>query len=119
VVLATNMRGNIDDALTRRIDVFVDFPMPDLPARRRLWELALARAPYLGADAAHVAERFALSGGSIQSAGVAAAYQAAAEGRSIERVDLMRAARDEMAKSGKVAGRVELGEHYDELAGQA
>ncbi len=119
VVLATNMRGNIDDALTRRIDVFVDFPMPDLPARRRLWELALARAPYAGADAAHVAERFALSGGSIQSAGVAAAYQAAAEGRSIERVDLMRAARDEMAKSGKVAGRVELGEHYDELAGQA
>ncbi len=28
-VLATNLRSNIDDAFTRRLDVIVDFPIPD------------------------------------------------------------------------------------------
>ena len=51
-VLATNLRANIDDAFTRRLDVIVDFPVPDAgPApdpvgpvpraarapRRRIW----------------------------------------------------------------------------------
>ena len=54
-------------------------------------------------------------GGSIQSVALAAAYQAASQGRAIVLLDLLRAARDELAKSGKVAGRVELGEHYEAL----
>ena len=31
-ILATNLRSNIDDAFTRRLDVVVDFPMPDARA---------------------------------------------------------------------------------------
>jgi hypothetical protein len=119
VVLATNMRNNIDDALSRRIDVFVEFPMPDAQARRKLWIAALANAPYDPADIAHLAHRFAISGGSIQNAALAAAYEAAAESRSITLMDLLRAARDELAKSGKVAGRVELGDHYDALMAES
>ncbi|MGA2395340.1 MAG: ATP-binding protein [Candidatus Lustribacter sp.] len=119
VVLATNMRNNLDDALSRRIDVFVDFPMPDVGARRRLWKIALARAPHDPGDIERVAQSFALSGGGIQNAALAAAYDAAAEARSIMLVDLLRAARDEFAKSGKVAGRVELGDQYAVLAGDA
>jgi hypothetical protein len=34
-------------------------------------------------------------------------------------LDLLRAARDEFAKSGKVAGRMELGDHYDALVGES
>jgi len=115
VVLATNMRNNIDDALTRRIDVFVDFVMPDPAARRRLWTLALARAPHHPADVDRVAERFALSGGSIQNAALSAAYEAASQSRTIVLLDLLRAARDELAKSGRVAGRFELGDAYTAL----
>src|SRR5699024_4922390 len=29
LLLATNLRANIDDAFTRRLDVVVDFPVPD------------------------------------------------------------------------------------------
>jgi hypothetical protein len=115
VVLASNMRRNLDEALTRRIDIFVDFPLPDVSARRRLWQIALARAPHDQADVEQIAVRCALSGGSIQSVALAAAYQAASQGRAIVLLDLLRAARDELAKSGKVAGRVELGEHYEAL----
>jgi adenylate kinase family enzyme len=119
VVLATNLKNNLDDALSRRIDVFVDFPMPDAAARRTLWTLALAAAPHEPADLDRVAERFVLSGGAIQSAALTAAYEAAAESRSILLLDLMRSARDQFAKSGRVAGRVELGDHYDALAGDS
>ena len=41
VVLATNLRSNIDDAFLRRIDVVVDFPSPDAATRRRLWRALL------------------------------------------------------------------------------
>src|SRR4051794_2723212 len=39
-ILATNRTGNIDDALGR-IDVIVDFPMPDEAARKELWRKLL------------------------------------------------------------------------------
>jgi len=115
VLLATNILSNIDEAMLRRIDVLVEFPMPDIPARRKLWEIALADAPLEDADSDLIAERFALSGGAIQSAALTAAYEAAAEDRRIGMLDLLRAARDEMAKSGRIAGRMELGDHYDAL----
>lgn len=118
VVLATNMRNNLDDALSRRIDIFIDFPMPDVDARRKLWNIALARAPHDPADVERAAQRFALSGGGIQSAALAAAYEAAGESRSVLLLDLLRASRDEFAKSGKVAGRMELGDHYDALVSE-
>jgi hypothetical protein len=84
-----------------------------------LWQAALARSPHEPDDVERLAERFALSGGGIQNAALSAAYAAAAEARSITLLDLLRSARDEYAKSGKVAGRVQLGEYYAVLAGDA
>ena len=43
-ILSTNLRSNIDDAFTRRLDVVVDFPMPDPDLRRQLWEQCLSVA---------------------------------------------------------------------------
>ena len=40
-VLATNLRHNIDPAFVRRMDFVVDFPLPDEPRRRELWQLHL------------------------------------------------------------------------------
>ena len=115
VMLATNMATNIDDALVRRIDVKVEFPMPDVPAREALWRRALARAPVSGVDIADLARRLPLAGGGIQGAALAAAYRAAAEDRPILALDLIRAARDELAKTGRIAGRIELGNEYATL----
>lgn len=119
VVLASNMRNNLDDALSRRIDVFVDFTMPDVSSRVRLWEMALADAPQNEVDARLLAARFTISGGAIQNAALTAAFAAAADGRAVTMLDLVRAARDELSKSGKVAGRMELGEHYDVLKAES
>ena len=41
IILATNMRGNIDDAFLRRMDAVVEFPFPTAEYRLRLWELLL------------------------------------------------------------------------------
>ena len=40
-ILTTNLRTNVDDAFTRRLDAIVDFPMPEEDDRRRLWEANL------------------------------------------------------------------------------
>jgi hypothetical protein len=114
-ILATNMIANIDDALVRRIDVRIEFPMPDAIARETLWRRALARAPVDGVELRDLAARLPLAGGGIQSAALAAAYRAASEDRAIVALDLIRAARDEFAKMGRVAGRIELGNEYAEL----
>ena len=37
-ILTTNLRANLDDAFLRRLDALVDFPTPDEPSRRLLWE---------------------------------------------------------------------------------
>src|SRR5207244_1435873 len=41
-ILTSNLRANIDEAFTRRLDAIVDFPMPEAPDRRRIWQLYLA-----------------------------------------------------------------------------
>ena len=41
-VLATNLRANIDDAFTRRLDAIIDFPAPTPDLRRSLWSRCLA-----------------------------------------------------------------------------
>ena len=40
VILASNLRENIDPAFTRRFSIVVHFPRPGLDARRRLWRRA-------------------------------------------------------------------------------
>ena len=40
-VLATNLRANIDEAFTRRLDAIIDFPAPTPDLRRALWRQCL------------------------------------------------------------------------------
>ena len=41
-LLTTNLRANIDEAFTRRLDLVVDFPFPDPAQRLALWRHSLA-----------------------------------------------------------------------------
>ena len=79
-VLATNLRANLDDAFTRRLDVVVDFPMPDEAQRpRAVGSLPRpAAAPRRTTSTwASAPSAFELSGGNIRSAALTAAYLAA------------------------------------------
>ena len=83
-VLATNLPGELDEALARRILVRVRFPEPDREARAAIWRQHMpASAPVEdGVDVDALAERFEISGGYIKNAvlgAVAAAVHEAAE----------------------------------------
>jgi predicted nucleic acid-binding protein len=83
-ILATNLRGNLDPAFSRRLSFIVHFPDPDVPTRSRLWRSHLARLGEIDAadpiDADHLAAAVELTGGDIRNIVVAAGYDAAIEG---------------------------------------
>jgi SpoVK/Ycf46/Vps4 family AAA+-type ATPase len=120
MVLATNLRANLDAAFTRRMQFIVEFPMPGRAERQLLWERNLPgpewRDPDL--DVAMLAERFRFAGGNIRNAAVAAAHLAADEQAPVGPHHLAKALYRELEKSGLPRGRPELGplaEHVEEL----
>jgi AAA+ superfamily predicted ATPase len=103
-VLATNLRANLDDAFTRRLDMIIDFPVPDEAARLALWRRCLAPpAPVLGElHLDHYARAFTLSGGNIRSAAITAGYLAAEVGSPIGATQLTAAIEQEFRKLGRL-----------------
>ncbi|MFB6528840.1 AAA family ATPase [Streptomyces sp. NPDC056399] len=104
-VLTTNLRANIDDAFTRRLDVVVDFPFPDPEQRVSLWHSCLAGTPRTADVAEEItrcAEEFELAGGAIRSAAVTAGYLAAARGSAVTGEDVRAGARREYRKAGRL-----------------
>jgi ATPase family protein associated with various cellular activities (AAA) len=113
-VLATNLRANIDDAFTRRLDAIVDFPVPDADLRRRLWDQCLG--PYVprgdDLDLEFCARAFELSGGSIRSVVVTAAYLAADAAVPVGMAELITAVQREYRKLGRLLLEREFGAYY-------
>ncbi|MEV6885910.1 ATP-binding protein [Streptomyces sp. NPDC051135] len=102
-LLTTNLRANIDEAFTRRLDLVVDFPFPDAEQRLALWRHGLSRVPTAdGIDPEPLAREFELAGGSIRSAVVTAAYLAAGRDDTVTADDLLEGARREYRKAGRL-----------------
>jgi hypothetical protein len=116
-ILATNLRANLDEAFTRRLDSLVDFPEPEAEYRRRLWERSLGTTMPRDADLdlAFLAESFKLSGGAIRNIAVAAAYAAAEANRPLDMGDLVRATQREYMKLGRMVVESEFGPYYQFL----
>jgi len=118
-ILTTNLRSNLDEAFTRRLDAIVDFPVPEEDDRRRLWEKNLR--PELprsdDIDLAFLARAFRLSGGNIRNIAVAAAYLAAAGDRVVGMADLIRATEREYRKLGHLCVPAEFGPYYPLIGG--
>lgn len=120
-ILTTNLRSNLDEAFTRRLDAVVDFPVPEEEDRLRLWERHLPpgvpRADDL--DLPFLAQRFRLSGGNIRNVSLAAAYLAAAAGRSVTMADLILGMATEYRKLGRLCVEAEFGRYHHLVAGSA
>ncbi|MEA2633932.1 MAG: hypothetical protein QOH92_699 [Chloroflexota bacterium] len=116
-ILATNLRANLDEAFTRRLDALVDFPEPEDEYRRRLWERSLGTTMPREAnlDLDFLARAFKLSGGAIRNIVVAAAYAAAEEQRPMSMADLIRATQREYLKMGLLTVESEFGAYYQLL----
>jgi SpoVK/Ycf46/Vps4 family AAA+-type ATPase len=80
VILASNLKDNIDGAFTRRFQVIIKFPRPLAAERRRIWEVAFPRHAALedGVDF-DVLARLDLTGAGIAGIARTAALLAAAQ----------------------------------------
>lgn len=104
VILATNLKANIDDAFARRFQSSVHFSLPDQAQRLRLWQGMFSNATLLSADVDLVmlSEKYALSGGAITNAVRYAAIQAARMAREeIVHSDLVKGITRELIKEGR------------------
>ena len=100
LVLATNLRNNIDAAFVRRMDFVVDLPLPDVESRRELWELHLpTRRLARGHRPRRLAHLYPIPGAWIRNAAIAAAFRAAATDRAIGQDDLVTSVRREYEKA--------------------
>ena len=117
VLLATNFVSNIDAAFIRRIQIRVDFPVPDEEARLAIWHSLLQRpAPITDdVDTEFLAKKFETTGSEIKNIVLTAAFLAAADGSEITMGRLVRALAIEYAKMDKILSAKELGEYADEL----
>ncbi|HRO45281.1 ATP-binding protein [Agriterribacter sp.] len=83
IILATNMKGNIDDAFLRRFNAILKFPFPDAGERAQIWERSFpenivfvaepesipgngaGRVEWENAGLFNIVKKYELSGGSI------------------------------------------------------
>jgi hypothetical protein len=69
VILASNMKGNIDDAFIRRFHSVIHFPMPRPVERQRIWKNAFSPLATLEdrIDLGRLSEKYELAGGTIMN----------------------------------------------------
>ncbi|MFB7910661.1 ATP-binding protein [Kitasatospora sp. NPDC056076] len=116
-LLTTNLRANLDEAFTRRLDVIAEFPLPDRAQRRLLWDRCLGPALPRGddLDLDYCAEHFELTGGSIRACAVSAAYLAAGAGTPLGMAQLVAAVVGEYRKLGRLVLESEFGPWLERL----
>lgn len=117
-ILTTNLQENIDEAFLRRFGAVIEFPMPNIDARRELWGRAIPehapRADDLDLDT--IARQFILAGGNIVSAAINACILASAAHESVGMKHVVESVAREMVKMGKQVSRVHFGEFFDYVA---
>lgn len=118
VIIASNLRQNIDEAFMRRIHVVVEFPFPEADARHRIW-MGMFPPGVLHPPEEEIrdlAKRFRTPGGGISNIVVDAAFRALADAGKNGPVITLRhlvlgIARD-YQKMGKPITKGEFGETF-------
>jgi len=106
VILASNLRDNIDDAFARRFESVIYFPMPRAEERLRLWRQGFSAKAQLdrSVDLDALSRERPLSGGAIMNVIRFASLQALKGGsRAITGEDLQLGIQRELAKEGKAS----------------
>jgi SpoVK/Ycf46/Vps4 family AAA+-type ATPase len=88
VILATNMKQNMDEAFLRRMRFVVHFPFPDEAMRLAIWKDIFPKESPVDArvDFIWLAKRLKITGGNIKNIAIRAAFLAADRLRSETRV---------------------------------
>jgi SpoVK/Ycf46/Vps4 family AAA+-type ATPase len=116
VILASNFRKNIDEAFLRRLHFIIEFPIPDEKYREKIWKNVFPEEMPVDNDIDFVfLSRFKITGGNIKNIALSAAFLAADDCGLVMMKHIIRAARREFQKMGKLSVRDELGKYYQLL----
>lgn len=104
IILASNLKANMDDAFTRRFQSMIHFPMPSVEERFQLWNKAFSSLELLESDVDlyYYAEHYELTGGSIINILRNTALKAVKkEKQSISNLDIQHCIKQELFKENK------------------
>ena len=105
VILASNLKSNIDEAFSRRFQNAIYFPLPEAEERMKLWSNIFSKKTILEDEVNldRFAEKYELAGGALTNVARYAALCAAQENRrKICNDDIIRALAKELHKEGKI-----------------
>jgi SpoVK/Ycf46/Vps4 family AAA+-type ATPase len=119
VILATNLRKNIDEAFSRRMHFAVEFPIPEESDRYRIWKSIFPpEAPLTKeTDLQFMARQFKITGGNIKNIALGAAFLTAEDGGYINTENLIRATKREYQKMGKLCTEGEFAQYFELVNG--
>lgn len=121
-ILATNRKKDLDEAFLRRLRYIVDFPLPEVEQRKRIWrQLLPSKVDHTSIDFNFLAEKFPLAGGHIRSIIFNACLQSANQNRSgkesdrykLEMEALIRAVKREYEKLNRSISLEQFGKYAD------
>lgn len=104
IILATNLKNNIDEAFARRFQSLIYFPLPGSEERYKIWSSLLSNGAPVSEhiDIETIAEKYEIAGGTIINVLRYGALQALKrEDPKIEEKDLLKGIRREHKKNGK------------------
>lgn len=111
VILASNVKDQIDTAFVRRFQVVVHFPRPGIPERRRIWQLAFPSSAPVDAEVdLDALARLDMTGAAIVSAARTAALLAAdSSAPAISMAHVIRATARQFRREARVLTPGDLG----------
>jgi AAA+ superfamily predicted ATPase len=114
VILASNLKKNLDEAFVRRLHFLVDFPLPEEPERLEIWRRTLPRETPRAddLDLGFLARKLKVAGGNIRNVILTAAFLAADEGTPVAMRHLVRGASYELQKMGKLVVEADFDQYF-------
>lgn len=114
IILASNFKKNIDEAFLRRINYALEFPAPDEECRKKIWKNTFPGETPLGEDIDYeFLGKFKITGGNVKNIVVSAAFLAASDDGEVRMEHLVKAAKREFQKMGKLCTQSEFGKYYE------
>lgn len=113
VILATNLKDNIDPAFLRRFQSVLHFPRPTETERKRIWEIAFpVQAPVTQSFSPEMFARLDLTGAGIVNAARTAALLAASQhSAEIQIPHIVSGITRQFRQDGRIVSPRDFGEH--------
>ena len=116
-ILTTNLRSNVDRAFLRRLRFVVQFPFPDAEQRAEIWRRTFPPTRRSTGSTPEQLARLNVSGGSIRSIALSAAFAAAEDGTPSRAAHVLRAAQRRVREGRARAHRLRDGRACDDAPG--